>query len=340
MHPDIICCLPVAGGTGLAEQAAWGLVKAARQLARGRSRLIGIVVHCGLKPAQYQSLPLEEVYHVQVDEKLWKLAESHVEALQGVMRKRETARGIYLFASTPLYQEAAVRLSIRCDGAIITNAMEIFPDSDGERLIAKREIYGGKAHEYLVCDGNQDRFITLDPACLYGEKQREIPTLVQEVPLQIRTGSGVRFLSEASVTWQEMNMTEARCVIGIGRGVYGSGAIGEVIRLADLLNAPIGGSKVADELGLIPREKRIGSSGCQIDADIYVAIGISGSSQHLEGIKGVKHVIAVNSDPSAPIFQRCDIGVVGDLKEVLPKLVEAVSTERRREECHGDLRIG
>ncbi|KIL34428.1 hypothetical protein SD71_20685 [Cohnella kolymensis] len=328
----VFCYVPVVDGTVLNEHA-WGLMKIANKINTERLPLAGIVVHSGLEKEQWGELPFDEVYHVRLEAEQWKVADAHVQAFEHVHHEIGAAQGIYLFASNPLYHETAVRLSVRYGGAVITHAVDIHtPNSDAaaSSFTVKREIYRGKAHEYVTfrsSNPTSHQFVTMSPAVLYGERMQGQPSVVREIHYDNPTAGKVRFVSESVIGWEELKITEARCVIGVGRGLSGAGSMADIVRLAELLNAPIGGSKVADELGLIPRDRRIGSSGSAIDADIYIAIGISGSSQHLEGIKGVKRVIAVNSDPSAPIFQRCDIGIVGKFQDVIPALVAAVQSE-------------
>jgi electron transfer flavoprotein alpha subunit len=340
MRQTVICYLPTKNGNRLTEYT-WGMIKIAKRIAGEQCKLIGIIVHTGLDSNEIRSLPFEEVYHVKLGAKHWKVADYHIEAFQKVIERIEVSDGLYLFSSSPLYHEVAVRLSVRNYAGVITNAMELISGKNSESpLILKRELYHEKAHEFIAFNELEHKYITLDNTILYGDKQQGEPKQVQEIFIDGHLTSKIQFVSESILDWNELKITEARCVIGIGRGVYGSNSLKDIFQLAELLNAPIGGSKVADELGLIPREKRIGSSGSTIDADIYFAIGISGSSQHLEGIKGVKHVVAINHDPSAPIFQRCDIGIVGDFQAVVPKLVQSLQAERQRDTNDEHHRVG
>ncbi|WP_148040420.1 electron transfer flavoprotein subunit alpha/FixB family protein [Brevibacillus fluminis] len=287
-------------------------------------RLIGIIVHHGVENELFDQLPFHEVYHIKVPPEKWKLTDYHIHSFQKANEKIAISNGTYLFSSSPLYHEVAVRLSVQNDAGIITNAQEIGCNKENSTLLVKRQIYGEKANEFVSFQGELPQYITLDRAILYGSPFSGKPSIVEQIELDTVSKHNVKFVSETAIGFQDLKITEARCVIGIGRGASESQAWECILPLAEQLNAPIGGSKVADELGLIPREKRIGSSGNSIDADIYIAIGISGSSQHLEGIKGVKHVIAINIDPAAPIFQRCDVGIVGDYRIVVPKIVESL----------------
>lgn len=331
MQPKVVCYVPVTNGTVLNEHA-WGVADVAQKINTEQLPLVGIVVHAGLEIDQITSLPFHEVYHIKLEPEQWRTSEYHIEAFQQVAQSIRIVNGIFIFCSNPLYDEVAVRLSIRHGAGVITNGVDVRRENKpGSSLTVKREIYREKAHEFVTFNSFKPlnhQFITMSTSILFGKKQQGRPQLVKELHLNKEKENKVKFLSESIINWSELKITEARCVIGIGRGVSGAESLNDIYQLAELLNAPIGGSKVADELGLTPRDKRIGSSGSAIDADIYVAIGISGSSQHLDGIKGVKRVIAINNDPSAPIFQRSDIGVVGRFEDVIPKLVQSLQSER------------
>ncbi|WP_367760368.1 electron transfer flavoprotein subunit alpha/FixB family protein [Ammoniphilus sp. 3BR4] len=340
MQTMILCYLPLKNGLSFTAET-WGMVEQAQKLALENTKMVAVVVHAGVKLDELDCLPFDEVYHVKLDMKKWKVSNYHVHAFRRLKAKIHAQKGMYLFSSHPLYHEIAVRTSTLHQAAIITNAMEVTrEENNNSSLIVKREVYREKAHEFMTFAESNHQYLTFENSILYGKPQQGKPNVVQEIHIGSHVHSSIEFLSESQMDWKELKITEARCVIGIGRGVYGGLQFESILQLAEILNAPIGGSKVADELGLIPREKRIGSSGNSIDADIYVAIGISGSSQHLEGIKGVKHVIAINNDPAAAIFQRCDIGIIGNYAEVIPQLVQSLQTERRNGEYAENLRIG
>jgi electron transfer flavoprotein alpha subunit len=324
MLRKIICYLALDKGLKVANNA-WGMIEAARKVASEQDLpFIGLVVHTGMTQEYLSILPFDEVYSMKLDPKSWFDAFCHVHAFEVCYQELGLTEGLYLFASHPLYQETAIRLAARMDGAVLTQAMEIYTDPMANTVV-KRGIYHDKANEWVSFEGVKHQFVTLDLAHFYADPKQGNPINIKEIFLKNPINTRIQLISERSLSWKELSLTEARFVIGVGRGVSKIGDMNGILQLAELLNAPIGGSKVADELGLIPREKRIGSSGIAIDeADVYIAIGISGSSQHLEGIKGVKHVIAINNDPAAPIHQRSTIGIVGDYQVVVPLLVQAL----------------
>jgi electron transfer flavoprotein alpha subunit len=121
-----------------------------------------------------------------------------------------------------------------------------------------------------------------------------------------------------------VSLPEARVVIGGGRGVGSADGFSVLEDLAGLLGAAIGVSRAVTSAGWRPHAEQIGQTGERIAPDLYVACGISGASQHLVGCAGAKHVLAINTDPDAPIMARADHAVIGDLHEVLPAIASEI----------------
>ncbi|MFX0197399.1 MAG: electron transfer flavoprotein subunit alpha/FixB family protein [Candidatus Hodarchaeota archaeon] len=127
------------------------------------------------------------------------------------------------------------------------------------------------------------------------------------------------------------NLENAKIIIGGGRGVGGPEGFILIKKLADLLGAEVGATRAAVDAGWISYNHQIGLTGQAVKPDIYIACGISGAIQHLVGVKNSQKIVAINKDPSAPIFEAADYGIVGDLYETLPKLLEKIETIKKSE---------
>jgi len=123
-----------------------------------------------------------------------------------------------------------------------------------------------------------------------------------------------------------VSLRDAKVVVSGGRGVGSSEGFAIIEELAALLGAAVGCSRVVTSAGWRPHTDQVGQTGTKISADLYVACGISGATQHIAGAKGAKKILAINSDPEAPIFASADYAVIGDLHEIVP----AISAELRR----------
>jgi electron transfer flavoprotein alpha subunit len=135
-------------------------------------------------------------------------------------------------------------------------------------------------------------------------------------------------LGYEAVAAQQVDLTKADIIVAVGRGVGGADKMGPIEALAKALGAEIGASRPVIDSGWLPRERQIGSSGQNVAPRLYIAAGISGAIQHLVGMKGSSVIVAINKDPGAPIFAVANYGVVGDLHEVVPALVEAVKAAK------------
>jgi electron transfer flavoprotein alpha subunit len=125
-----------------------------------------------------------------------------------------------------------------------------------------------------------------------------------------------------------VSLASAKVVVSGGRGVGGAEGFEVIEELAALLDGAVGVSRVVTSLGWRPHREQVGQTGTKVTPDLYLACGISGAIQHLAGCQSAKHMIAVNTDPDAPIMSRADYAVIGDLGEVLPALVEALRERR------------
>ena len=125
---------------------------------------------------------------------------------------------------------------------------------------------------------------------------------------------------------QAVDLSQAERIVSVGRGIKEQANIALAQKLADALGAEIAASRPICDAGWLPMERQVGSSGQTVAPKLYLALGISGAIQHLVGMKGSSTVVAINKDPDAPIFEIADYGIVGDLFEIVPAIIEAVKS--------------
>jgi electron transfer flavoprotein alpha subunit len=260
---------------------------------------------------------LEKIYALLGNSASVRTAEEYARAVAALSERR--APSFVLFAATPLGCETAARVAARRKSGLVSNCVDFARRAD--EFTARRNVCGGRAHAQVAwrCPLPWVATVSLDAL----EAVPESPGRLAEVVTENGDFGAPR--TELVRCWRvdarEVDLSEARVVVGIGKPILRRPADLSIIEeVADRLGAAVGGSRIVVDGGLLPRARQIGASGKWLAADVYLACGVSGSSYHMMGVKAVKHLVAVNLDRSAPIFQRADVGVVGDLFEVLPAL--------------------
>ena len=210
------------------------------------------------------------------------------------------------------------RLSARLDKAFVSDCVNVQFNS-GVHFI--RPIYQAKLNEKIKLNNQgivsfQAGSYSIDNmasgSCNVDEKSLDLSS----VELSIKPGE--RFKESA----EGVDLSNAEVIVSIGRGVGKIENIDLVKSLAEKLNAQIGASRPVVDAGWLDHSYQIGSSGQTVSPKLYLAVGISGAIQHLVGMKGSKNIIAINKDPNAPIFEISDYAILGDIFEILPKLIE------------------
>ncbi|RWX55009.1 electron transfer flavoprotein subunit alpha/FixB family protein [Photobacterium chitinilyticum] len=186
-----------------------------------------------------------------------------------------------------------------------------------------RPIYAGNA---LAAVKSNDPIKVITIRCAAFEPAQEQDTQVASVSeLDIVVANDMtQFVSKQAVESERPELAVARVVVSGGRGLGNSESFALVEKLADKLGGAIGASRAAVDAGFVSNDLQVGQTGKIVAPELYIAVGISGAIQHLAGMKDSKVIVAINSDPDAPIFQIADYGLVGDLFELLPELIDSL----------------
>ena len=214
---------------------------------------------------------------------------------------------------------AAARLGL----PLAANVTEVRP---GEPWEVTRQRWGGSLLEEATMSGGVKLLTVAQhavPAEPAGEDVETFVPQVDDADLRVRV---VRREEPEAGT---ISLGDARVVVGGGRGVGSAEGFAVLEELAAALGGAVGGSRVVTNLGWRPHADQIGQTGLRIGADLYIACGISGAIQHWVGCKGAKTILAINKDRDAPIVQRADYAVIGDLHEVVPAIVAALRASDR-----------
>ncbi len=229
----------------------------------------------------------------------------------------------FLLGTTYDGRDVAARLSVKLDVSVLSNVVDL--RVDGDRLVGVEPVFGGTLNvTSRFTDGGPDIWLvrpkSFEPAAVGGPPAEVVDLPVPDLG---STGGAVvrdRFTEES----EGPKLDEAAIVVSGGRGLGAAEAYSMIEGLAKQLGAAPGASRAIVDAGWVPYSYQVGQTGKVVKPTVYIACGISGATQHLVGMKGSKNIIAINKDSEAPIFAVADLGIVGDVHKVLPKLTEAL----------------
>jgi electron transfer flavoprotein alpha subunit len=243
-------------------------------------------------------------------------------ALQGLVEA--SSPDLVLFAQTYDGRDAVARLSVKLDRPVVTNGTAL--SVDGDTVTVGTAIFGGNTLVDTAFSGDKPYLAAIRPKSFAAEPSGGAAAAVEVVTAADAGRAGEAKILERHVEEREgPKLEEATIVVSGGRGIGGAEAYDPLVeQLAKLLGGASGASRAIVDAGWVPYSKQVGQTGKTVKPKLYIALGISGATQHLVGMKGSDNIIAINKDGEAPIFGVADLGIVGDVHKVVPKLIEAL----------------
>lgn len=220
-------------------------------------------------------------------------------------------------------RDIAARLSVKLDRTVITNVVDVEVDDD--TLIGTEPIFGGQTDVRTKFTGDGPYLMLVRPKSFAAEPSGGDAADVEDLDVPDLGSAAGAVVTERHVEESDgPKLDEAGLVVSGGRGLGDAEKYEMVENLAKALGGAAGASRAIVDAGWVPYSYQVGQTGKVVKPDVYIACGISGATQHLVGMKGSKHIIAINKDPEAPIFGVADLGIVGDVHKVMPQLIEAL----------------
>ena len=297
---------------------------AAQQIAeQTASRLAAVVIGKGVAAlaAELAAFKLDEVLLVEHDLLAAYTPDGYTVALRQAITQAKP--DLVLLPHTYQVRDFAPQLAASLGKGMIGDSIG-YRHENG-KLIFVRQMFQGKTVADVVFDGAGPWFATFQAGAFRADlvaqgaaKAAITPVAVEMKPEQIRT-KPLEIFREAK---QAVDLTQAPILVSVGRGIKAPENIPLAEKLAKLLGGEVSASRPICDEGWLPMDRQIGSSGQTVAPKLYLALGISGAIQHVVGMKGSRTIAAINKDQNAPIFEVADYGIVGDLFEVVPALIE------------------
>jgi len=236
---------------------------------------------------------------------------------------READPSVVLLGQSIMGRDLAPRLAQRLGTAVAMDCMGF--EMNGDKLVAERPCYGGSARAKYTINGTPQiatvRAKSQEPLERDGSRQGEIvkqPTGIDASAVRTRITDRRKEKAEG------IRLEDAKVVVSGGRGLGGPEGFQPLEELAAVLGGAVGASRAVCDLGWYPVPNQVGLTGKVVTPDLYIAVGISGASQHMAGISSVKNIVAINKDADASIFKSSRFAVVGDWKEIIPAFTAKV----------------
>ncbi|MDH4035870.1 MAG: electron transfer flavoprotein subunit alpha/FixB family protein [Candidatus Krumholzibacteria bacterium] len=264
-----------------------------------------------------KSLPAGKVFVARDAQLAAYSSEGYTTALKAIID--QCGADTVLFGATAMGKDLSARAAARCEAALFTDCTGVTL-SDGT-LRVLRPVYSGKVIAEMEAVAPV-RFVSIRPN-VNPPAQAASGAEVVEVAAGVSADSIHGRVAEfAATSGGKKDLTEAEIIVSGGRSLK-SGENFKILQdLADVMGAAVGASRAAVDAGYVPHAMQVGQTGKVVNPKLYVAVGISGAIQHLAGMRTSKVIVAINKDENAPIFQKADYGVVGDLFDVVPHLTE------------------
>jgi electron transfer flavoprotein alpha subunit len=237
---------------------------------------------------------------------------------------------LFLMGHTNVGRELAPRLALPLKTGVISNCVKM-DLTNPEKPLFFRPVYGGQLYQEVIYQTGNTMLITMDTRVLNvtpGLPVSEVKTQVIKPGLSPQAVR-VKHLEFLPADFQTADLEDAEVIVSAGMGTITNDLLPVAEELAGLIQGALGTTRPVVDEAKMPRERMIGQTGKIVNPHLYLALGISGSEHHMRGIQDSGKILAINQDPKAPIFQNSDVGLIADIRDVLPGLIERIKSKRK-----------
>jgi electron transfer flavoprotein alpha subunit len=308
---------------GVADDTAVELINAARKI-DPKSKVSALVFGSGAdldKVCEDMSGTYPEVWKIDSAD----IAYPNAEIIRGMLINLLPKDCILLVPHDTFGMDLAPGLSIKLDSSFVADLIDI-EAIEGSNMKVIRQEFTGQVHTHVSCNISDGAVITVRPGVFKPEESKSADGQVIDKSADAGKIEAKRqFLEILEAEVGEVDITKEDVLVSVGRGIEDEDNLEIAKELADAMGAVVSCSRPVVDAKWMEKSRQVGTSGQTVKPKVYLAMGISGSFQHMGGVKGNPFIIAVNKNPKAPIFQVADVGVVEDLLEFAPELTEKIN---------------
>lgn len=261
------------------------------------------------------------------------VTEPYSKALYEVIKASDPE--IVLYGATSIGRDLAPRVSARVHTGLTADCtkldigtIEAMPDT--KLLLMTRPAFGGNIMATIVCKDHRPQMATVRPGVMKALPRDEAKTgEIVDFKVDLTAADmNVVVREVVKEDKKKVDITEAKVLVSGGRGIGSPEFFGELQKLADVLGGEVSSSRANVDAGWIEKDRQVGQTGKTVRPDLYMACGISGAIQHVAGMESAEYIVAINLNDTAPIFDVADLGIVGDVKAIIPKLTDAIAKRK------------
>ncbi|MGN0204052.1 MAG: electron transfer flavoprotein subunit alpha/FixB family protein [Coprococcus sp.] len=252
------------------------------------------------------------------------VTEPYAKAMTAIIKEKDPE--IVLYGASSIGRDLAPRVSARVHTGLTADCTALAIDDETKLLMMTRPAFGGNIMATIVCENHRPQMATVRPGVMKSLDADAARTgdIEQFHVTFSNADMNVKVLETVKTDHKTVDITEAKILVSGGRGVGNADNFKLLEELAATLGGEVSASRACVDSGWISSDRQVGQTGKTVRPDLYLACGISGAIQHAAGMENSDYIIAINKDEGAPIFGIADLGIVGDLNKILPKLNTAI----------------
>jgi electron transfer flavoprotein alpha subunit len=252
------------------------------------------------------------------------VTDSYVDSIEKLCQ--EVKPNILLVGQTPMGRDLAPRLAFRLGTGVTLDCIDLKIDPQSKLMVQTKPVYGGNALAEIVCEKTRPQMATVRPKAMepLARNDSRKGEIISFDPKLDASKIRAKFVERVKEKVEGVKLEDANVIVCGGRGMGGPDNFATLKELANILGGALGASRPPCDNGWVPATLQIGLTGKIVSPTLYIAVAVSGASQHLSGCSGAKNIVAINKDAEANIFKVARYGVVGDYKKVMPPFINKV----------------